>query len=157
MDYNGPVITGDLDETSDQDLAGHVRVKRNEPIVKLVDSFPRNSQRKIDAAGEGSRSDRETRSGVTVDTVVRRKRGVLSKSGYRRKRVKGNVGHSQHRAEVRNGKRKHGAPRPSHQPAKKKTSDPSSSMFPSVFRFKCIAGRIYILLNAIILKKYCKG
>lgn len=143
MDYNGPVITEDLDETRDQDPAGHVRVKRNEPIVSssrsvnLVDSFPRNSQRKIDATSGGSCSDCENRSGVIVDTVVpRRGRGVLSKSGYRRKRVKGNVGRSQHHAG--NGKRKHGARRPSHQPVKKKTSDPSSSMFSSVSRFKYI-------------------
>lgn len=163
MDYNGPAITEDLGETSDQNLASHVRVKRNEPIVsssrsvKLVDAFPRNSRRKIDATGEGSCSDREIRAGTIVDTAgLRRKRGVLSKSGFRRKRAKGNVGHLQHRAEIGKGKKKHGALRPSHPPAKKKTSGPSSSTFSSVSHFTCIGGRIHVLLSVIIIKEYCK-
>ncbi|XP_077271700.1 uncharacterized protein LOC143902568 [Temnothorax americanus] len=145
MDYNGPVIMEDPDDTSDRNLASHVRVKRNEPIVrrssrsvKLVDSFPRNSQLRTDAASifgdsmfEGSLSDRENRSDspAVVDTVVsrsRRKRGVLSKSGYRKKRVKGNVGHAKQHVEMKNGKKKNGVSKSSHQSRKKKTKDLSS-------------------------------
>ncbi|XP_071554667.1 uncharacterized protein [Temnothorax nylanderi] len=146
MDYNGPVIMEDPDDTSDQNLASHVRVKRNEPIVrrssrsvKFVDSFPRNShQLRTDAASifgnsmfEGSLSDRENRSDspTVVDTVVsrsRRKRGVLSKSGYRKKRVKGNVGHTKHHVEIKNEKKKNGVSKSSHQSRKKKTKDLSS-------------------------------
>ncbi|XP_011880996.1 PREDICTED: uncharacterized protein LOC105569268 [Vollenhovia emeryi] len=130
MDYSGPDITEDLGETSDRDLASHVRVKRNEPVVrhrsnylaKLVDSLPRNSWRRTNVTGafgdstfEGSRSDRKDRPGTDQGTGAsrpRRKRGVLSKGGYRKKRVKGKAGHSRYRVET-----KHDA----HQPAKKKT------------------------------------
>lgn len=152
MDYNGPVIMENLDNTSDQDFASHVRVKRNEPIVrrrpsrsiKSIDLFPQNSRHKIDATSvfgdstfQGSRSDRENRSNVIMDIVaarLRRKRGIVSKSRYRRKRVKGNAGHSKHHVEMKKGK-KNGVPKTvsSQQLNKKKTSNPSSSMFLLIF------------------------
>ncbi|XP_011698070.1 PREDICTED: uncharacterized protein LOC105456004 [Wasmannia auropunctata] len=144
MDYNGPVITEDLDDTGDQNLAGHIRVKRNEPIVRhrpssvnfQVNLLPRNSWRRTDvtsifgdSAFEGSRSDHENRSGTTVDTMVshsRHKRGLVSENGHRRKRVKGNTGYSKHNVETRNRNKKHGVSKSPHQLVTKKKSNPTS-------------------------------
>jgi len=168
MDFNGPVIMEDLDDTTDQDVSSHVRVKRNEPIVHhrssstLVDSFPWNFRCSTDVISvfgdstfKGSRSDRENRPGIVMDIVTsrsRRKRGVLPKSRYRRKHVKGNVEHPKHHAKIRNGKKKHDVLKFSHQPAKKKMSNPSSSMFSYYLSFQIymyIGSYIHTLLNTI--------
>lgn len=158
MDYKGPVIMEDPDDTSDQDLANHIRIKRSEPIIhhqsnrsmNLIDSLSRNFQRRINATSifgnlmfEGSRSDRENPSAITVDTIAshsRRKRGVLPKNGHRRKRVKGNAGHLKHHVEMRNRNKKHDVLKPPHELVTKKTNNSSSSTFSLIFRFRYIEG-----------------
>lgn len=177
MDFNGPVIMEDLDDTTDQDVSSHIRVKRNEPIVHrrssrsiLVDSFPWNFRCNTDVISvfrdstfEGSHSDRENRSGIVMDIVTsrsRRKRGILPKSRYRRKRVKGNVEHPKHHAEIRNGKKKHDALKFSHQLAKKKMNNPSSSMFSHYLSFQIYVhwkSYSYFIKYHSILKECCKG
>ncbi|XP_012063470.1 PREDICTED: uncharacterized protein LOC105626785 [Atta cephalotes] len=122
MDFNGPVIIEDM---NDQNLANHIRVKRNEPIVhrrpSSVNLLPRNFQRRTDepsifsdATLKASRSEYENQSNTIVDTMVpqshkRHKRGILSENGHRRKRVKGNIGHSKHNVETKNKNKKHKA------------------------------------------------
>lgn len=162
MDYNGPVIMEDLDDTSD--LANHIRIKRSEPIIhhqsnrsmNLIDSLSRNSRRRTDTTSifgdlmfEGSRSDRENRSAITMNTIAshsRRKRGVLPKNGHRRKRVKGNAGHLKHHVEMRNRNKKHGVLK-SHQLVTKKTNNPSSSTFSLIFRLRYIEGSYPYLIK----------
>ncbi|XP_011639941.1 uncharacterized protein LOC105429001 [Pogonomyrmex barbatus] len=145
MDYNGPLIMEALDDTSEQDLPNHIRVKRNEPIlrqssfVNLLDSFPRNSWHEIngtsafrDSTFKGSFLDRfdilKTPYGIIVDNVTshsRHKRGVLSKN--HKKRVKGNVRHAKHRVDIKNQRKKHGVSKFLHRPVTKKTNSPSST------------------------------
>jgi len=143
MDFNGPVIMEDM---NDQNLASHIRVKRNEPIVhrrpSSVNLLPRNFQRKTDetsifsdATSKVSRSEYENQSNTIVDTTVpqsRHKRGILSENGHHRKRVKGNIGHSKHNVETKNKNKKHKAQsalKSPNQLVTKKTKNPNLSMF----------------------------
>jgi len=156
MDYNDPVMIKDLDDMSDQNLASHIRVKRNEPIVRRsgIGLLPQNSRRKTDMAStfvdstfKGSYSDHENRSGTTMDIAVlhsRHKRGVLSKNGYRRKRVRENTGHSKYNVKMRN--KKHGVLKSHNQLVTKKTNNPNSSMFSLIFHFKYIRDCTHFLL-----------
>ncbi|XP_018407082.1 PREDICTED: uncharacterized protein LOC108783102 [Cyphomyrmex costatus] len=56
----------------------------------------------------------------------RHKRGVLSENGHRRKRMKGNIGHSKHNVQTKNKNKKHTL-KSSHQLVTKKTKSPKSS------------------------------
>ncbi|XP_018307970.1 uncharacterized protein PFB0145c [Mycetomoellerius zeteki] len=142
MDFNGPVIIEDLDDMNDQNLVNHIRIKRNEPIVhrrsSSVNLLPRNSQRRTDETSifsdstlKGSRSKYENQSDTIMDTTYivpqsRYKRGVLSENGHRRKRVKGNIGHSKHNVETKNKNKKHNALKSPNQLVTKKTKNPNS-------------------------------
>ncbi|EGI62357.1 hypothetical protein G5I_09353 [Acromyrmex echinatior] len=141
MDFNGPVIIEDLNDMNDQNLASHIRVKRNEPIVhrrpSSVNLLPQNLQRRNDETNifsdsllKASRSEYENQPDIIVDTMVpqsRHKRGVLLENGHRRKRVKGNIGHSKHNVETKNKKnKKHKALKSPNQPVTKKTKNLNS-------------------------------
>ncbi|XP_018371666.1 PREDICTED: uncharacterized protein LOC108766707 isoform X2 [Trachymyrmex cornetzi] len=140
MDFNGPVIIENFDDMNDQNLVSHIRVKRNEPIAhrrpSSVNLLPRNFQRRTDETSifsdstlKGSRSEYENQSDTIVDTMVpqsRHKRGVLSENGHRRKRVKGNIGHSKHNVETKNKNKKHNTLKSPNQLVTKKTKNPNS-------------------------------
>lgn len=115
MNFNGPVIMGDFDNVNDQTSANYIRVKRSETnnsiihhqwnhSMNLIDSRANlcNKNDTISAFGEstskleGSYIDSNYKDGLDVTKrsiriYSRRKRGVLSKNGRRRKRIKGNI------------------------------------------------------------------
>ncbi|KAL0109174.1 hypothetical protein PUN28_014338 [Cardiocondyla obscurior] len=139
IDFSGPVITEDLDDTSSQGPVDHIRIKRSEPVhrranfLKLLDSFPRTFQTDAtstfsDSTSERSYSNLENQFDIVVDSVTprsRRKRKVSLQNKYLKKRVKGNAGHSKNRVGIRKQK-KHDALRSSHQSAKKESSNSKS-------------------------------
>ncbi|KAG5308194.1 CILP2 protein, partial [Acromyrmex insinuator] len=163
MDFNGPVIIEDLNDMNDQNLASHIRVKRNEPIVhrrpSSVNLLPQNLQRRNDETNifsdsllKASRSEYENQPDIIVDTMVpqsRHKRGVLLGNGHRRKRVKGNIGHSKHNVETKNKKnKKHKALKSPNQPVTKKTKNLNSSIF---------SKRILFYLSHLFIEKRNKN
>jgi len=123
IDYNGPAIMEDLNGKNDQDFTNHVRVKRNEPtndsIVhrwnRSADSFNSLSQNSCDSNNVTNASDSMSKLEASYMDLNRRslpdilyeaiadtshpryKRKILIKNGERRKRMKGNIGHSRHR------------------------------------------------------------
>lgn len=171
MDFNGPVIIEDLDDMNDQNLVNHIRIKRNEPIVhrrsSSVNLLPRNSQRRTDETSifsdstlKGSRSKYENQSDTIMDTTYivpqsRYKRGVLSENGHRRKRVKGNIGHSKHNVETKNKNKKHNALKSPNQLVTKKTKNPNSSMFSLIFRFEYIRDYIHFAKYGHLIPNVC--
>ncbi|EZA54549.1 hypothetical protein X777_05529 [Ooceraea biroi] len=119
---------------SDQDFANHVRIKRNEPTndstvyrrnrsTDSLESSPRNFyssnntinvfDNSISKFGEPYVDlDRRGLLNVPYKTIAdtphpRHKRGVLSKTGERRKRVKGNIGNSRYHVGTQVKDKKH--------------------------------------------------
>ncbi|XP_039311187.1 uncharacterized protein LOC105208048 isoform X2 [Solenopsis invicta] len=133
MDYNGPVVMEDFDDTSDHNLVSHIRVKRNEPIIhqqlihsmtldrSMVDSLPQDSGHSVNVKDIFADSMFDNRSDINLHS--RRKRGVLSKNGHHRRRVKGNA---KHHAKTNNKNKKHGVLKSSHRPIIKKINNPTS-------------------------------
>ncbi|XP_050459196.1 uncharacterized protein LOC126855511 [Cataglyphis hispanica] len=153
IDYNGPSIIGeDLDNKSDQDLADHVRVKRNESIndsiirhqsnhsVNIFDSSPKNfwsnttnvyDSSMFEFEGSYVNSDHKNRSNALHATTVdiphlRYKRGVLSKKDRHGTRLKRSIRHLEHHVGTENRKKKHDT-KSSHKNVKKKVNNSKKS------------------------------
>lgn len=164
LDYNGPTITKDTDIKSDQVFANYVRVKRSESTNNSLPYFwSKNgaiyasdkllyNQLLFDGSYVDSKHKIESDPiDITTRTYSRHKRGILYKTGQRRKRVKENTRHSKHRIKAQVGGKKRGVSRSSRKSFAKKSNSGTCRIF-FFFFFKYPTYKYYIFVFKILLQ-----